>query len=178
MLSYLKEPFRDISISRPTARVSWAVPVPDDETQTVYVWLDALVNYLTPAGYPSNKVTMDMIRLSLISNYLVLHDHQLEEKWPPELQVIGKDILKFHGIYWPAFLIAAGLNLPKNLLVHSHWMMNNRKMSKSLGNVIDPHKMAERYTFEGIRYFLLREGVAHSDGSMLLLVFLVFLLSY
>lgn len=87
------------------------------------------------------------------------------ECWPPQLHVIGKDILKFHGIYWPAFAIAAGLEPPERLLVHSHWTVDGRKMSKSKGNVVDPNVAAERLTFEGLRYFLLREGVAHSDGS-------------
>lgn len=81
------------------------------------------------------------------------------------MQVIGKDILKFHGIYWPAFLIAAGLEPPKSLFVHSHWTIEGQKMSKSKFNVIDPTERASTYTFEGLRYFLLREGVAHNDGS-------------
>lgn len=89
------------------------------------------------------------------------------QSWPPQLHVIGKDILKFHGIYWPAFAIAAGLQPPERLLVHSHWTVDGQKMSKSKGNVVDPLSVAERYTFEGLRYFLLREGVAHSDGSEL-----------
>lgn len=87
------------------------------------------------------------------------------ECWPPQLHVIGKDILKFHGIYWPAFAIAAGFEPPERLLVHSHWTVDGQKMSKSKGNVVSPNTVAERYTFEGLRYFLLREGVAHSDGS-------------
>lgn len=82
--------------------------------------------------------------------------------------MIGKDILKFHGIYWPAFLMAAGLDPPEKLLVHSHWTVDDMKMSKSRGNVIAPDQAAERYTYEGLRYFLLREGVPHSDGSELI----------
>ncbi|XP_031626423.1 methionine--tRNA ligase, mitochondrial [Contarinia nasturtii] len=144
LMEYLKEPLKDISISRPSDRVSWAIPVPGDDTQTVYVWLDALVNYLTSAGYPDPKFAAN---------------------WPPQLQVIGKDILKFHGIYWPAFLIAAGLEPPARLLVHSHWTVDDQKMSKSKNNVVDPNKVTAKYTHDGLRYFLLREGVPHSDGN-------------
>uniref|UniRef100_A0A182T4K1 Methionine--tRNA ligase, mitochondrial n=1 Tax=Anopheles maculatus TaxID=74869 RepID=A0A182T4K1_9DIPT len=109
-----------------------------------YVWLDALVNYLTVAGYPKEG---------------------FHARWPPTVQVLGKDILKFHGIYWPAFLLAAKLEPPRQLLVHSHWTVDNQKMSKSKQNVVDPNECAELYTHEGLRYFLLREGVAHSDGN-------------
>ncbi|XP_055549833.1 methionine--tRNA ligase, mitochondrial [Wyeomyia smithii] len=143
LLDLLEEPLPDISISRPKSRVSWGIEVPNDPTQSVYVWLDALVNYLTVAGYPG----------------------QFDRNWPPTVQVLGKDILKFHGIYWPAFLLAAGLEPPQKLLVHSHWTVDSQKMSKSKFNVIDPNERAELYTHEGIRYFLLREGVAHSDGN-------------
>lgn len=123
----------------------WGIPVPEDDAQNIYVWLDALANYLTVSGYPE--------QYSL---------------WPPNMQIIGKDILKFHGIYWPAFLIAAGIEPPQQLLVHSHWTVDGQKMSKSKQNVIDPIERAQTYTMEGIRYFLLREGVQHSDGSKLL----------
>uniref|UniRef100_A0A182IYZ3 Methionine--tRNA ligase, mitochondrial n=1 Tax=Anopheles atroparvus TaxID=41427 RepID=A0A182IYZ3_ANOAO len=144
LLDYLDEPLPDISISRPVHRVSWGITVPSDPTQSVYVWLDALVNYLTVAGYPNES---------------------FRARWPPSVQVLGKDILKFHGIYWPAFLIAADLEPPRQLLVHSHWTVDNQKMSKSKMNVVDPNERAELYTHEGLRYFLLREGVAHSDGN-------------
>ena len=132
---------QDLSISRPSNRLSWAIRVPNDESQTIYVWLDALANYLTVAGYPETKL------------------------WPPDLQVIGKDILKFHAIYWPAFLIAAGLEAPRKILCHSHWTISDLKMSKSKGNVVDPFKKADHVTSEGLRYFLLRQGLPHQDGS-------------
>ncbi|EAA07531.4 AGAP002383-PA [Anopheles gambiae str. PEST] len=144
LLDWLEEPLPDISISRPMNRVSWGVPVPSDPSQSVYVWLDALVNYLTVAGYPKES---------------------FRTRWPPTVQVLGKDILKFHGIYWPAFLLAAQIEPPRQLLVHSHWTVDNQKMSKSKQNVVDPNERAELYTYEGLRYFLLREGVAHSDGN-------------
>ncbi len=105
--------------------------------------MDALVNYLTVSGYP---------------------DLQL---WPPDCQVIGKDILRFHGIYWPAFLMAAGLEPPRSILCHSHWLKDDLKMSKSRGNVIDPFDRMKVYSCDGFRYFLLREGTPHSDSSEL-----------
>ncbi|XP_060551201.1 methionine--tRNA ligase, mitochondrial-like [Ruditapes philippinarum] len=135
---------QDLSVSRPSSRLSWGIPVPGDSSQTIYVWLDALVNYLTVCGYPS-----------------------LEQTWPADVQVIGKDILKFHAIYWPAFLMAAGLELPKKIFCHSHWLINCVKMSKSLGNVVDPMVVKEKYSAEVFRYYLLREGVPHSDGNYL-----------
>ena len=144
LMDFLQEPLPDISISRPLARMSWGIPVPSDSSQMVYVWLDALVNYLTCAGFPNDT---------------------FKEKWPPTVQVIGQDILKFHGLYWPAFLLAAGFELPRQIFVHSHWTVDGQKMSKSKMNVVDPNERAKMYTCEGIRYFLLREGVAHSDGS-------------
>ncbi|XP_050521203.1 methionine--tRNA ligase, mitochondrial [Daktulosphaira vitifoliae] len=136
-INYLYE----ISLSRPKHRVNWGLTVPGDDTQTIYVWLDALVNYLTISGYPEIKM------------------------WPPDVHICGKDILKFHGIYWPIFLLAAGLKLPKQIFVHSHWKVNDEKMSKTKGNVVDPIEASHLYTESGLRYFLLREGTAHSDGN-------------
>ena len=144
----LNEELPDISISRPSERMKWGIEVPDDSSQNIYVWLDALVNYLTCSGYPNSSL------------------------WPPSVQVLGKDILKFHGIYWPAFLIAAGMEPPHQLLVHSHWTTEGKKMSKSIGNVVNPLERAKTYSIEGIRYFLLREGVQHSDGSKYLFCFI------
>lgn len=100
-----------------------------------------------------------------MNEHLIYDYFQFATNWPPSVQIIGKDILKFHGIYWPAFLIAAGLEPPQSLLVHSHWTVDDVKMSKSKHNVIDPNVVAQRYTYDGLRYFLLREGVAHRDGS-------------
>lgn len=131
----------DISISRPAARNPWGIPVPSCSSQIIYVWLDALVNYLTVAGYPN---------LTL---------------WPPSLHVLGKDILKFHCLYWPAFLIAAGLEPPSKLFIHSHWTVDNIKMSKSKNNVVDPFEKMKLYTASGFRYFLLKEGVPYTDGN-------------
>lgn len=139
---YLKEDLCDISISRQRSRLKWGIPVPGDPNHTIYVWLDALVNYLTAAGYPDQKMI-----------------------WPPDCQVIGKDILKFHGIYWPAFLIAADLEPPRSIFCHSHWTVDYEKMSKSKGNVIDPLPLLNKYGCDGLRYFLLRAAVPHSDAN-------------
>ncbi|KAA0194840.1 hypothetical protein HAZT_HAZT005198 [Hyalella azteca] len=132
----------DLSVSRPKERVSWGVPLPNDPEHTVYVWVDALVNYLTAAGYPS-----------------------IPSVWPANVHVLGKDILHFHGVIWPALLIAAGLEPPEQLLVHSHWTVDGVKMSKSLGNVICPNELKDTITAEGVRYLLLRQGTPHADGS-------------
>ena len=140
--SFFENGLPDISVSRPSSRLKWGIPVPNDPSQTIYVWLDALTNYLTVAGYP---------------------DHL--KNWPPSCHVIGKDILKFHAIYWPGFLMAAGLDPPESILCHSHWMVGDEKMSKSKGNVIDPNMLMDQVSEEGLRYFLLREGTPHSDGN-------------
>jgi methionyl-tRNA synthetase len=126
--------------------------VPNDPSQIIYVWLDALVNYLTVAGYPH-----DMAKFSKL--------------WPADVHIVGKDILRFHAIYWPSFLMAAELPLPKRILCHGHWLVNNRKMSKSIGNVVDPFDCIEKYTKDGLRYFLLREGVPSSDCNVNLSLF-------
>ncbi|XP_014470731.1 PREDICTED: methionine--tRNA ligase, mitochondrial [Dinoponera quadriceps] len=135
---------RDLSISRVRNKVPWAMPSPCDESHSIYVWMDALVNYLTALGYP---------------------DESFKEFWPPAVQVIGKDILKFHGVYWPAFLIAAGLEPPRTLLCHAHWTVDHQKMSKSKGNVISPFEAANDYSEDGLRYFLLREAVPQNDAN-------------
>ncbi|XP_038631615.1 methionine--tRNA ligase, mitochondrial [Scyliorhinus canicula] len=141
VVHWLQEEIPDLSVSRQRNRLKWGIPVPEDSTQTIYVWLDALVNYLTVAGYPE--------------------DHN---PWCSGVHhIVGKDILKFHAIYWPAFLMAAGLQLPKQIYVHSHWTVNGQKMSKSLGNVIDPMERFSVYTADGFRYFLLRQGVPETD---------------
>ena len=137
-----KEELPDLSISRPIDRLKWGIPVPSDPSHNIYVWLDALFNYLTIAGYPDEPYV-----------------------WPPNIQVIGKDILKFHAIYWPAFLIAAGFEPPKQLLVHCHWTVEGQKMSKSIGNVVNVVEAAERVSPTALRYFLLRQGVPGSDND-------------
>ncbi|KRX73695.1 Methionine--tRNA ligase, mitochondrial [Trichinella sp. T6] len=141
VINQLKQ-LSDVSISRDRQRLSWGIPVPDDCLQTIYVWFDALVNYLTVAGYPGQLC-----------------------RWPPDCHIIGKDILKFHAILWPAMLLAANFPLPKQIFCHGHWLSDGVKMSKSLGNVVDPTLEAQKLTCEGLRYFLLRQGVPTSDGN-------------
>ncbi|KAL2077495.1 hypothetical protein ACEWY4_026999 [Coilia grayii] len=141
VLQWLDDDLPDLSVSRHRSRLQWGIGVPGDVEQTIYVWLDALVNYLTVAGYPEG--------------------HSLW--WNAAHHVVGKDILKFHAIYWPAFLMAADLPLPQIVHVHSHWTVQGKKMSKSLGNVVDPHDISQRYTVDGVRYFLLRQGVPEHD---------------
>nr|SVE80111.1 EOG090X05VD [Daphnia magna] len=141
--SWLDQELIDLSISRPRARLSWGIPVPGDSSQTIYVWLDALLNYMTVAKHSQSEMNI----------------------WPPSVHVIGKDILKFHSIYWPAFLLAAGLEPPKSLLVHGHWLVDDQKMSKTTGNVVSPQSCINLVTATGLRYFLMHEGVPASDGN-------------
>ncbi|KAI2792272.1 putative methionine--tRNA ligase [Penicillium oxalicum] len=138
---------QDLSISRPAERLTWGIPVPGDNTQTIYVWLDALVNYLTYAGYP---FTPGQDNSSI---------------WPANVHVIGKDIVRFHCVYWPAFLMALDLPLPQNVLVHGHWTMNREKMSKSTGNVVNPFFAIDRFGVDGMRFFLAYQGGLSDDAD-------------
>lgn len=137
---------KDLSVSRPSSRLQWGIRVPDDDTQTIYVWLDALINYITMTGYPSGEGDR----------------HKL---WPPNAQVIGKDIVRFHCIYWPAFLMALDLPLPRGFLTHAHWTMANAKMSKSSGNGVNPFAAIDRYGLDIIRYFLVHDGGIVDDAD-------------
>ncbi|CAG8929715.1 unnamed protein product [Penicillium salamii] len=138
---------QDLSISRPVDRLTWGIPVPGDESQTIYVWLDALVNYLTKAGYPFPP------------------GKQATSAWPADLHIVGKDIVRFHCVYWPAFLMALDLPLPRNVLVHGHWTMNREKMSKSTGNVVNPFFAIERFGVDGMRFFLAYRGGLSDDAD-------------
>lgn len=137
----------DLSISRPYERLSWGIRVPGDDTQTIYVWLDALVNYITKAGYPwaPGRETLG--------------------GWPADCQVIGKDIVRFHCIYWPAFLMALGLELPKKILSHAHWTLGGSKMSKSTGRVVDPFHAIDRFGPDVMRFYMGHEGGIQDDSS-------------
>lgn len=125
----------DLSVSRPRSRLHWGVPVPGDEAHTMYVWVDALVNYLTAVGYP--------------------HD---APAWPADAHVVGKDIVRFHAIYWPAMLMAVGAPLPRTIVAHAHWTVNRAKMSKSKGNSVSPVDAIATYGLDTVRYYLMRIG--------------------
>ena len=146
VISFVKGGLKDLSISRTT--FSWGVAVPDDPEHIMYVWLDALTNYMTAAGYPD-------VESESYSNY-----------WPADLHMVGKDILRFHAVYWPAFLMAAGLPTPKRVFAHGWWTNEGQKISKSLGNVIDPLQLVETYGLDQVRYFLLREVPFGNDGDL------------
>jgi methionyl-tRNA synthetase len=143
IINFVKQGLRDLSISRTS--IKWGIPVPGDDKHVIYVWFDALTNYITAAGYPN-----DMEKFNTF--------------WPAE-HFIGKDILKFHAVYWPCFLLSAGLPLPKRVVAHGWWTVEGQKMSKSLGNAIDPFSLAEKYGVDPFRYFLLREVPFGNDGD-------------
>ncbi|KAI9102506.1 tRNA synthetases class I (M)-domain-containing protein [Phlyctochytrium arcticum] len=143
------EQLADLSVSRLRKRVSWGIPVPNDPDHVIYVWLDALANYLTVLGYPWETPSAT----------------SLQDAWPAQWHVVGKDILKFHAIYWPAFLIAAGLAPPRKIVAHGHWLMGNSKMSKSKGNVANPWALMKKFGKEPVRYFLIRDGGVTYDAE-------------
>ena len=143
--SFVAQGLHDLSISRTT--FGWGVKVPDDEKHVMYVWLDALTNYITAAGYPD------------------VEGAKFRKYWPADLHMVGKDIVRFHTVYWPAFLAAAGLPTPKRVFAHGWWTNEGQKISKSLGNVIDPIKLVVKYGLDQVRYFLLREVTFGQDGD-------------
>lgn len=145
VMSFVKSGLRDLSVSRTS--MSWGVPVPGDEKHVMYVWVDALTNYITALGFPDEEA-------DLYKTY-----------WPANLHVIGKDIVRFHSVYWPAFLMSAGLPLPKRVFAHGFLFNRGEKMSKSVGNVIDPFDLVEGYGLDQTRYFFLREVPFGQDGS-------------
>ena len=144
MLSFIRSGLTDVSVSR--SSFTWGIPVPGDPTHVMYVWLDALANYITALGYPDESTA-------------------LWRFWPADLHIVGKDIQRFHAIYWPAFLMAAGLPVPKRIFAHGWWTVEGQKMSKSIGNVVDPFQLVETYGLDAVRYFLLREVPFGNDGD-------------
>jgi methionyl-tRNA synthetase len=144
VLSFIRGGLQDLSISRTS--FTWGVPVPGHPGHIVYVWLDALINYITAAGYPDDKDAFSAL-------------------WPAALHVVGKDIVRFHSVYWPAFLMAAGLEPPRRVFAHGWWTVEGEKMSKSLGNFIAPRELVDRYGVDPVRYFMLRELPFGSDGD-------------
>jgi len=144
VISFVKGGLQDLSISRTSFR--WGVPVPKDPAHIMYVWLDALTNYLTALGFPEP-------------------DGDFARFWPADLHMVGKDILRFHAVFWPAFLMAADLAPPKRVFAHGWWTNEGQKISKSLGNAIDPVALVEHYGRDQVRYFLLREVPFGNDGD-------------
>ncbi len=144
VLSLLKSGLDDISISRPKDKISWGIAVPSDNTQVIYVWFEALLNYITVLGYPEHK--------------------DFKAFWPANVQIIGKDIIRFHAAIWPAILLGLGISLPKQLYVHGFINIDGKKMSKSLGNYISPDEIITKYGPEPFRYYLLRHIPSYNDG--------------
>ncbi len=144
--SFVRSGLQDLSVSRTSFR--WGIPVPGDEAHVIYVWLDALANYITALGFP------------------MADDGPFAHYWPADLHMVGKDIVRFHAVYWPAFLMAAGLEPPRRVYAHGWWTIEGQKMSKSLGNAIAPAELVERYGVDAVRYFVLRELPFGADGDL------------
>ena len=145
VVSFVSGGLRDLSISRTT--FDWGVPVPEHPDHVMYVWVDALTNYLTGVGFPDTDSV------------------SFRKYWPADLHIIGKDIIRFHAVYWPAFLMSAGIELPRRVFAHGFINVKGEKMSKSVGNVVDPIQLADEFGVDAVRYFLLREVPFGQDGS-------------
>jgi methionyl-tRNA synthetase len=145
IMHVLNEGLEDISVSRPKEKISWGIPVPGDDSQVMYVWFEALMNYITVIGYPEHK--------------------DFKAYWPADAQVIGKDISRFHAIIWPGMLLALGIGLPKLLYVHGFVNIDGQKISKSLGNVIHPRDVVEKHGIDALRYYMLRHTPSYDDGD-------------
>jgi methionyl-tRNA synthetase len=146
ILNVIKDGLKDVSFSRPKNVLDWGIPVPNDENQTMYVWCDALANYISALEYAKDS-------------------EKFQKYWPADIHLIGKDILRFHAAIWPGMLISAGLPLPKKILVHGFITSEGQKMSKSLGNVIDPFEVIDSYGVDALRYYLLKEIPSGGDGD-------------
>ena len=145
IMRVIKDGLEDISISRPKDKISWGIPVPGDDTQVMYVWFEALMNYITVLGYPE-------------------HD-DFGKFWPANVHVVGKDITRFHAAIWPGILLALGLSLPKMLYVHGFITVGDKKMGKSLGNVVAPKDIVDKYSADVFRYYFLRHIPSYEDGD-------------
>jgi len=151
ILNLLKDA-EDVSFSRPSSQLSWGIPVPGDDSQTMYVWADALTNYISALGYGQEAKKLQATSL-------------FEQFWPADVHLIGKDITRFHALFWPAMLLSAGLEVPRHIYVHGFITVDGEKMSKTLGNVINPFELLERYPVEVVRYFMLRELQSTDDSD-------------
>lgn len=148
VVDWVQNNLSDLSISRPIQRLSWGIRVPNDASQTIYVWVDALINYITMAGFPNWTP-----------------GREYEGGWPADVHIIGKDIVRFHCVYWPALLLALDLPLPKKVLTHAHWTMNGQKMSKSIGNVVNPLYAMNRWGVDTMRFYLMYVGGLARDAD-------------
>ncbi len=146
VIQFVKKGLKDLSISRTS--FSWGIPVPKNEKHVIYVWLDALTNYISALNYPDTN------------------DNKFKNFWPADVHIIGKDILRFHAIFWPAFLFAAKLPLPKRVFGHGWILSDDKKMSKSLGNILDPLEIIDKYGIDQLRYYLVKEVSLGNDGSI------------
>jgi len=146
ILGFLRQPLGDLCISRPKSRLSWGIELPFDKEYVTYVWFDALLNYITAPGYGSDEKSF-------------------KKWWPVDIHLIGKDILMTHAIYWPTMLMSAGIELPRTIFAHGWWLSGESKMSKSLGNVVDPLALIDQYGVDPVRYYLMREMVLGQDAS-------------
>ncbi len=146
VLGFLRQPLGDLCISRPKARMNWGIEIPFDKEYVTYVWFDALINYITVPGYVDDP-------------------KKFKKWWPASVHLIGKDILTTHAVYWPTMLFSLGLPLPKIIFAHGWWLIGETKMSKSLGNVIDPLSLVDQYGVDSVRYYLMREMVLGQDAN-------------
>ena len=146
ILGFLKKPLNDLCISRPKSRLNWGIELPFDDNYVTYVWFDALINYITAVGYGDD-------------------DGKFEKRWPVSYHLIGKDILTTHAVYWPTMLMSAGIELPASIFAHGWWLMGESKMSKSLGNVVNPMELIDEYGIDPVRYYLMREMVLGQDAN-------------
>ena len=149
MLGFLRQPLGDLCISRPKSRMDWGIDIPFDKDYVTYVWFDALVNYISVPGYGSDEA-------------------KFKKWWPADVHLIGKDILTTHSIYWTTMLFSLGLALPKTIFAHGWWLIGQTKMSKSLGNVVNPLDLVEQYGADAVRFYLMREMVLGSDANFTL----------
>ena len=155
VLGFLSRPLEDLSISRPRSRIHWGIPLPWDSDQVTYVWVDALTNYVTAAGAIDPGAPKDERGFG----------DPRPSRWPADLHLVGKDIITTHAVYWPTLLMAADLPLPRKIFAHGWWVVGDTKMSKSLGNVVDPLELGERFGTDAVRWYLMREMATGQDAS-------------